>query len=262
MQNCRTGAFFPDRWGLEVQGSVYHELSNFDHVLVSSEARYSVGKRTELALGYLYSPRRLLFEEEEAARRVFYAEHEMEATLRRKFGERKRLRARVFFPRRVGRLPNGREPAGLVRSRSGTGTSVPLRARLAVASCLDSEGELRVRAPRGRAGEFRSPELRRGGGLRSRVRARPPLFFFATSDRCGITSWTPCAPKGGVTATSAARTTSSSSSSGSSLPSSRFGVFPLLCGIDSGRGFWTSRANVIRRENSAYVGSSRATRWE
>ncbi len=86
----------PSEFNLLVQGHVYNHIGNFNYVEIRPEGTYPLGFNTDFVLGYLFSPRRMLFEEDTASN-VFYREHVLTAGLRGKYLDRKQLRHEILF---------------------------------------------------------------------------------------------------------------------------------------------------------------------
>lgn len=97
----------PEEMSLTVAGHLYHQYDSFSYFELRPEASYPLWWRLDLLLAYHFSPRRLLFEEEDAGRQIFYSEHAYATGIQRKFGKRRRLRARLLFQ---GLWQNYREP--------------------------------------------------------------------------------------------------------------------------------------------------------
>ncbi len=93
----RKRGVLPSGFTLWTQGHVYLRFDDFNYVEIRPEGTYPLLWNTDFVLGYLYSPRRLLFEEEATAARVFYREHAITAGVRGKFGGRKQLRTQLLF---------------------------------------------------------------------------------------------------------------------------------------------------------------------
>lgn len=78
---------------LGVDGYVYANVSDFNYVEIHPELTYPLPWRVDMELEYVFSPRRLLYDEGGTARPVFYQENELTGTLVRRFGAERRLRA-------------------------------------------------------------------------------------------------------------------------------------------------------------------------
>jgi hypothetical protein len=86
----------PAALSLDVTGHVYADLSDFNYVEIQPEAVVPLWWRTDGIIGYRYSPRRLLFDED-GGDEVFYQDHVVTAGLRRKFGARRQWRSELRF---------------------------------------------------------------------------------------------------------------------------------------------------------------------
>lgn len=87
----------PYRLGMGILGRIYADLPDYSYVEINPEAEVELLPRTDGVIGYWYSPRRLLFEEESNGDNVLYAEHGVSAALQHKLGARKQLRLELGF---------------------------------------------------------------------------------------------------------------------------------------------------------------------
>lgn len=93
----RPRGWLPSEFTLWTQGHTYQHFGAFDYVEIRPEGSYPLLFNTDFVLGYLFSPRRLLFEEEASDSRVFYREHVLTTGLRGKYGTNKQLRTQLLF---------------------------------------------------------------------------------------------------------------------------------------------------------------------
>jgi hypothetical protein len=93
----RRWLLLPTEAELWLQAHVYDHYRDFTYVELRPEVAYRLGYGVDAVLGYLYAPRRLLFEEDAASDQVFYREHAVTAGFRGKLGERKQLRTQLLF---------------------------------------------------------------------------------------------------------------------------------------------------------------------
>ncbi len=92
---------------LDVRGYVYAEHPDFDYVEIRPEVRYVFG-RLEPYVQYLFSPRRLLFVDDDGGNgNAFYAEHFGAVGFRGKFGKHKQLRTRLAAEAEYQNFRNG-----------------------------------------------------------------------------------------------------------------------------------------------------------
>lgn len=87
--------FLPTDLGVAAAGRVFYRFPEFNYAEFGPVAAYRF-RRTELQLGYRFTPRRLLFDrEEDGGPGVYFVENLLAAEIKRKFGRRKRLRAEL-----------------------------------------------------------------------------------------------------------------------------------------------------------------------
>lgn len=91
----RKGGWMPRTLAATARGRIYEEFRDFDYLELGPEAVFRIGSNDFVAR-YRFTPRRVLFEEDDGGAGVFYTEHAMATGVRRKFGAERRLRAQAF----------------------------------------------------------------------------------------------------------------------------------------------------------------------
>ncbi len=86
----------PSSFLLGAFGKVYAKADEFDYFQAIAQGSARFG-RTDATLRYTYSPRRLLFVQEDGGSGAFYNENEIEAGVRRRFLNQRRLRLDLAF---------------------------------------------------------------------------------------------------------------------------------------------------------------------
>lgn len=91
--NRKKHSLLPREAGLRVAGHIYGNFGDFNYVEINPELNYLLPLHVDLNLEYLFSPRRLLYDEGGTAIPVFYEENSLSTGLVRRFGAQKQLRA-------------------------------------------------------------------------------------------------------------------------------------------------------------------------
>jgi len=96
-ENQRKRSRLPKELIVPVQGHIYHNIPDADYFEIAPEVGSPLWWQTDLWLGYRFSPRRRLFDEGNGGGPVLYMENAGTAAVRRRFGQRKQLRAELGF---------------------------------------------------------------------------------------------------------------------------------------------------------------------
>lgn len=91
--NPKKHSLLPREGGLRVAGHIYGNYGDFNYVEINPDLTYQLPLRVDLNLEYLFSPRRLLYDDGGTAIPVFYEDNTVSTGLVRRFGAQKQLRA-------------------------------------------------------------------------------------------------------------------------------------------------------------------------